>query len=546
MPSFGAADPIGVRYLSRRGGRQGCLLALALLAAAAPQAPCAPRDLAVQGLGLEPGDLRIEARDDGGYDLFVRRKGGIASVLLTESTKDPAMKADNFAYRSPEFNEVNGREKRMLNGKALPPSSRLYSLISSTALPDPVLDSAFHILIPRVLVYGYTWSRSGTVAVGKGTFINIRAFAKPFADYAGAFADNPYEISLMARPQPPRFPVPPPPGPEPQPPEPPAPAREEPQKEAPPPPADDRTSAKIGAAIEAKPGQTLDLVVCLDTTESMVPYIDDIKKNLGPIIRERVAGFKSFRVGLVLYKDYWPDDYITRKYPFTADVAAFERSLRSITVFGGKDIPEAEIEALYAAATEFDWAADRRQVIVVTDAAPHPDPHGKILFEDVAREAGTRHIDMDSIIEPKLFPPPNPGHPDFENEAKRLSSLGSGGARPRILILGEGAAARDRGLLASELLAPLSASIGLAVIESEGAPLAAGGVPSSDAAALGLATSSGATQLLILKTTATGGLSETVSRLLDPASGKELARDVIWRSASEGQETAFVNGLRVK
>jgi len=241
--------------------------------------------------------------------------------------------------------------------------------------------------------------------------------------------------------------VPPAPGEEPQPPAPPAPAPEEPQKEAPPPPADDRTSAKIGAAIEAKPGQTLDLVVCLDTTESMVPYIDDIKKNLGPIIRERVAGFKSFRVGLVLYKDYWPDDYITRKYPFTSDIAAFERSLKSISVFGGRDIPEAEIEALYAAATEFDWLADRRQIIVVTDAAPHPDPHGKILFDDVARESGSRRIDMDSIIEPKLFPPPNPGHPDFEKEAKRLTAMGAGGARLRLLAQVDGASAEDRSRL---------------------------------------------------------------------------------------------------
>jgi len=99
-----------------------------------------PRDRAL--------DVRIEARDDGGYNLYVREKPEIASVLLTESTKDPAMKADNFAYRATEYNEVNGNEKRMLNGRALPSAGKLYSLISSTPLPDAAFGRAFRILIP--------------------------------------------------------------------------------------------------------------------------------------------------------------------------------------------------------------------------------------------------------------------------------------------------------------------------------------------------------------------------------------------------------------
>ena len=169
-----------------------------------------PAVLGAQALAIAPGDVRIEARDDGGYDLYVRARPDIASILLTESTKDPAMKADNFAYRASEYNEVNGSEKRMLNGKALPPTSKLYSLISSTPRPDSVFGQAFRILIPPVLVYGYPWSRSGTVAVGKGTYINIRAFSKPYADYSGGFRDNPYQIAISSRPIPP--PAPPPPG----------------------------------------------------------------------------------------------------------------------------------------------------------------------------------------------------------------------------------------------------------------------------------------------------------------------------------------------
>jgi hypothetical protein len=437
------------------------LLAAAAGAAAAPPAP---------DLRVGPEDIRIAARDDGGYDLYVRAKPGLASVLLTESTKDPAMKADNFAYRAIDWNEVNGNEKRMLNGKPLPPSGKLYSLISSTPLPDPALGKAFRVLIPPVLVYGYPWSRSGSVSVGKGTFINIRSFAKPYADYAGAFLDNPYEIAVATRP-----PAAPPPAPVPQ----------APQAPLPPPPADDRTSSKIGALIE-ETGKSLDLVVCLDTTESMVPYIDDIKKNLGPILRERAKGFASFRVGIVLFKDYWPDDYITKKFPFTSDIAAFERTVKSVTVLGGKDIPEAEFEALYAAATEFDWSADRRQVILVTDAPPHPEPRGKVLFADVIREAEARRIEADAIIEPTKIDLPNPTHAEDENLVKRVSQLEASGLKP---------------------------GTGYAVAASS---------------------------------QALGALGETVTRLVDPATGKELARDVVWRAKSFGVEAEFVNGFRVK
>jgi hypothetical protein len=510
------------------------------LAALAACLACLAGPLAAQSLALGPGDLRIESRTDGGYDLYVRKKEGLASILLTESTKDPALKADNFAYRAGEYNPVNGDEKRMLNGKALPPN-RLFSLISSTPLPDPVFGSAFRILIPPVMVYGYTWSRSGSVAVGKGTFINIRSFARAYADYGGAFMDNPYEISISARPPPPPVPAPPPEQPKPEPP----PLPVEPQKEAPPPPADDRTSSKIGEAIEADPGKSLDLVVCLDTTESMVPYIDDIKKNLGPIIRKRVAGFRSFRVGLVLYRDYWPDDYITLKYPFTSDLAGFERSLQGIRVMGGRDIPEAEIEALYAASTEFDWSADRRQIIVVTDAAPHPDPHGKILFDDVARETEARRIDADSIIEPKDFKPPTPGHPEFERESARFAALAAAGAPTRILVYADEASATDRSLLEEQLQAlPASLPRSSLIDRPGGSPAEA--LPRTDASLRQEAAAAAATQLVILRTGKAGALSETVSRLLDAATGKELARDVIWRSSSEGVEAVFVNGLRAR
>jgi hypothetical protein len=471
-----------------RRRRSALFFALALLAAGARTAEAQ----AGSDLALSPEDVRISARDDGGYDLYLRKKPGIASVLLTETTKDPAMKADNFAYRAADYNDVNGAERRLLNGKPLPASSKLYSLVSSTPRNDPDFGQSFRILVPSVLVYGYPWSRSGAVSVGKGTFINIRAFAKPYADYAGAFRDNPYEIAVSTKPEP----IPP--------------QKAAAQAPLPPPPPDDRTSAKIAAAIESGPGKTLDLVVCLDTTDSMVPYIDDIKKNLGPILRERVAPFASFRIGIVLFKDYWPDEYITRKYPFTSDIGAFERIVKGVTVYGGGDIPEAEFEALYSAATEFDWSADMRQVILVTDAPPHPESLGKIFFGDVAREIGGRRIEADAIIEPSTIAPPNPAHAELERISKGIALLKA--SDPKFKLYDEGRPAAF----------------------------------SNDAAAAKAAADAGATYIVATSAISVGALSEAVSRLIDASSGKTLARDVAWRAVSSGVETLFVNGFRVK
>jgi hypothetical protein len=68
-----------------------CVYALAL-----------PLYLYAQDLNLSPDDLRIELWPDGGYHLFIRCKPDIASVLLTESTRDPSYGAGNYAYRAAE------------------------------------------------------------------------------------------------------------------------------------------------------------------------------------------------------------------------------------------------------------------------------------------------------------------------------------------------------------------------------------------------------------------------------------------------------------
>jgi hypothetical protein len=513
------------------------LSCLAALASAAPAgAPATAQDLAILDLSVLPGDLRIESRDDGGYDLYVRKKAGIGSILLTESTKDPAMKADNYAYRAAAYNPVNGDEKRILDGKPLPASSGLYSLVSSTSRTDPQLGEAFRILIPPVLVYGYSWSRSGTVAVGKGTYINIRAFAKPYADYSGPFLDNPYQISISTRPVAE------------------APAKSIEPQAAPAAPADDATSSRIAALIP-KEGRSLDLVICLDTTQSMEPYIEEVKKNLSPLVRERAAGFKSFRIGVVLYRDYWPDEYITKKMPFTSDIAAFDKYVRGVTVFGGMEIPEAVYEAVYAAAGEFDWKADARQVIVVGDAPPHIAPKAGIGFAQAAAAAELRRIDVEALIEPVEFPSGASAAAlkaaseagaaiPYSRVSRQVAFLAASGVRTRLLAMADDAAEEAR--LAKELLGGLAPD---PLLERLGTRYAASGA--TPESALAAAKAAGATHLAFSTSRRMpkdgSALCEIRTQLIEVATGKALAYDVAFRTESaSGQRTEFLDGVRVR
>ena len=152
-----------------------------------------------------PNDIVItEEKNPGtnevtGYHLYIKKKPGVESVMLTETTKDPSGQNPNYAYRAKEYNPVNGDEIRILNGEQLDFHNAQYSLIDSTTEKNEYFDECFHIYIPDEIVFGYPWSRNGTVKISKGTFINIRSFEKKYCDYTGKYFDNPYMFDFEIR-----------------------------------------------------------------------------------------------------------------------------------------------------------------------------------------------------------------------------------------------------------------------------------------------------------------------------------------------------------
>lgn len=366
--------------------RRRTLLIAALLAAAA--------------LGAEP-DLRLGPQDffirqslEGGYHLWIRQKEGVGSVLLAESTADPDGKLHSYTLRNPVYHPLNGEERRILDGKFLEPNGTTF-LMDSTPEEHPSLGRAFHIFVPFVVQYGYPWSRSGEVQILDGSFLNVRTFARPYADYRGAYRDNPFQVRVR------QLELAEPPGSF-------MPATVESFKgiaargrgEAVLSAGQEDLVDKIGDFLDAASGGSLDLVLALDTTDSMRNDMPALKGRIVPLLAGHTRRFRRFRVGLLYYRDYL-EAYLNRPYPFQDNLAAIQRQIDSVQVSGGRDIPEAVFEALYAGIHSYDWQAEARMIILVGDAPPHPRPRGKITAEMVYRDAGQKDVAINTIILPQ-------------------------------------------------------------------------------------------------------------------------------------------------
>lgn len=401
------------------------LVSLILLANslfAAPDMLVRQNDIVVEA-GNAPGttEAQMEKQNKPGFEvqgvhIYVRKKDGIESIMLVETTKDPEGKEDNYSYRALEYNSINGDEIRYLDGKVLESNYAKYSLVCSTVTTHPLLGECFHIYIPPVVEYGYPWSRHGTVSIGKGMFINIRTFEKKYGDYTGNFADNPFmfdfaKVAAKKKPEPAK----------------PAeltltddynPEAAEKFRQI----ADEGggllrfskgpetiTDDLLEAVNAINPKQVVDVVFAIDTTGSMKDDMQTLRNKWIPQFLEQLKLFDDIRIGLVFYRDY-NCDYNYKKLPvkvfdFTTDFSKFKKNLNSTVIHGneGGDVPEAVYEALYASMEFYEWRNDaQKKIILIGDAEPHPKPRGDktITQNRIQQMAKEKGIILDCIIVP--------------------------------------------------------------------------------------------------------------------------------------------------
>lgn len=132
-------------------------------------------------------------------------------------------------------------------------------------------------------------------------------------------------------------------------------------------------------------GYAVDIVLCIDTTESMKPTLDNVKNSAlsfpGRLVKEMAAkgrGIRSLRLKVIAFRDFGDhadDALVEGKFlMIPSQLDEFERTVRALDPDGGGDFPESGLEAL-AVAMHSGWETglDRRRhvIVIFTDAPAH-------------------------------------------------------------------------------------------------------------------------------------------------------------------------------
>lgn len=137
---------------------------------------------------------------------------------------------------------------------------------------------------------------------------------------------------------------------------------------------EDRCTLILPAAAATLP-RNLDLAIVLDTTGSMKDELNFLKAEVRDIASAIAKQFPNvdMRFALVCYRDEgMGDEYITRKFDFTASMSDFHSNLAAQNASGGGDTPEAMQKGLEDA-VNLSWrdVDTARMVFLIADAPPH-------------------------------------------------------------------------------------------------------------------------------------------------------------------------------
>ncbi|WP_297299488.1 vWA domain-containing protein [uncultured Brachyspira sp.] len=148
-----------------------------------------------------------------------------------------------------------------------------------------------------------------------------------------------------------------------------------------------------------KNSAAIDLVIVLDTTESMHPYLKTIKRDIRGVARTLFDEHKESRIGFLLYRDV-KDKYLTKRIDFTDNINVINREVNYFYAAGGGDKAEPMYEAIQEALERFHYINEKKLVIVVTDAPAKII--GRADLELNAATAKARDITVELILTSEL------------------------------------------------------------------------------------------------------------------------------------------------
>lgn len=359
-------------------------------------------------LSISVEDIRIEDRpQENGIYLYVRKRGEIRSVLITESAEREDNSAVTYSLRTYGYHPENGDERRILDNEFVPnPEDGGQYIIDSSSISDTSLGEVFVLFLPYEMRFGDENVRSGAINLNKsGTYISVRTFRKSYADYSGGYKDNSFYIrksvvqtnTLETTQQFSSDVIEP----------------KQHDKKA----VESFTSiahsnntnpilvndfntffADVNGIFTAIPqNESVDIVLVIDATRSMADDIERIRVNM-PSILKQASKDRVLRIGLVTYRDI-NEEYLTKKYDFS-NYQNFEKIINSIQVNSGGDWPEEVYAGLHVAVNSFVWQSQNKIVFLMGDAPARDPTHTTVNISQVINNANMKGIK----IYPFIFP----------------------------------------------------------------------------------------------------------------------------------------------
>ena len=144
----------------------------------------------------------------------------------------------------------------------------------------------------------------------------------------------------------------------------------------------------------------LDLVLVIDTTESMQFVIDEVKEHASSLVKTIQRMVPTSRVGVVAYRDQG-DEYVTKWSDLSFKTDKLTSFISTITASGGGDWEEAVLDGVDAAIKELSWRKKSKKIIVLIGGSPpHPEDVKPLeaLVSEFRRDGGTSAPSTSPII----------------------------------------------------------------------------------------------------------------------------------------------------
>ena len=143
-----------------------------------------------------------------------------------------------------------------------------------------------------------------------------------------------------------------------------------------------------------EPESVLDLMFVIDTTGSMGDELRYLSSEIADVIDRISQDNPDYTINLALlfYRDIG-DEYVTRPFDFTTDIALQQLNLSKQKAAGGGDFPEASDRALEEA-VNMSWSSGyaTRLIFHVCDAPPHSIQENITRFFNAVKAAAQKGI----------------------------------------------------------------------------------------------------------------------------------------------------------